>query len=145
MSFDLRTSPWRWPGILFAFALLWPLLAMQATAEVPTQLAGKSLADFPYFHYIRSIGEDQEVRVALDPNRFPELMGQTVDLLLVNDRSRTEWDLDPWLVDVRPSGPQSITITGSTIQDNSFDVASPFQLYAGRPDPTGSARRLVGL
>ncbi len=95
-----------------------------------TQLAGIVLTRYPFFDYVRSIGEDADVSVAIDPTRFPAALGQTCDLYIVSAKNQAEWSADPSLVDARPGGPQTVTIQGATVQENTFTVAGPGELDA---------------
>ena len=93
-----------------------------------TELAGRSLDDYPFFEYVRAINADESAKVAIDPTRFPEIAGQTCDIYIVEAKTSMEWGLDPSLADVRPGGPQTRTFVGTTIQDNTFTVALAGQL-----------------
>jgi len=93
-----------------------------------TELAGRSLGDYPFFEYVRAINSNESVKVAIDPTRFPEISGQTCDVYIVEAKTALEWDFDPSLTDVRPGGPQTRTFLGTTIQDNTFTVALAGQL-----------------
>jgi hypothetical protein len=105
------------------------VLALPASAEVVrTELAGETLAAYPFFHYVRSFGPRDPVEIGLDPSRFPQLAGSTCDLWIVADRSAEHWGSDRVLVDVRAYGPQPIAITGSTIEPNRRKVASAGEL-----------------
>ncbi|UCF34151.1 MAG: hypothetical protein JSV78_02360, partial [Phycisphaerales bacterium] len=97
------------------------------------QLAGNSLSGYPYFEFARAFHEDATVEVAIDPTQYPEIIGQTCDIYVVSAKTGGEWVVDPSLVDVRVDGPQTESFGGSTIQDNTFTVADPFELsaYAG--------------
>ena len=39
------------------------------------ELAGLSRADYPFFQYVQSIGPGNDVHVAIDPTRFPGVVG----------------------------------------------------------------------
>ena len=74
-----------------------------ATAELPpvqnqTQLAGNALTEYPFFDYVRAFNENATVEVALDPTRFPGIVGQTGDIYVVNARSKAQWESNPSLV-----------------------------------------------
>ena len=95
---------------------------------IETELAGRSLDDYPFFEYVRAIHADESIKVAIDPTRFPEIGGQTCDVYIVEAKTALEWGLDPSLTDVRPGGPQTRTFAGTTIQDNTFTAALAGQL-----------------
>ena len=98
-----------------------------AAQIVETELAGNSLTQYPFFEYVKAFNEDASVEVAIDPSRFPGISGQTGDIYIVAAKTKTQWDSDPSLADVR-GGPQTETFGGLTIQDNTFPVAGPFTL-----------------
>ena len=79
------------------------------------ELAGNALPVYPHFEYVRAFNEGSSVSFALDPTRFPRIGGQTVDLYVVDARSRAQWIADRTLTDVR-GGPQTATLGSTTIQ-----------------------------
>ncbi|CAB1067575.1 hypothetical protein D1AOALGA4SA_61 [Olavius algarvensis Delta 1 endosymbiont] len=121
-----------WLGIVMGLLLM----AMTGTAfgDLPplkrqTQLAGNSLAEYPFFEYVKAFNENATVEVAIDPTRFPGIVGQTGDIYVVDAKTTVQWRDDPSLVDV-VGGPQNVAFGGSTIQDNTFLVAGPYELDA---------------
>jgi hypothetical protein len=108
--------------------------AWQATYVGPvvieTQLAGNSLLMYPFFMYVTAFNVNAPVKVGLDPTLYPELVGVTANLYIVADDTEAEWNADPTLTDVRPAGPQTVTFTGNTIQQNTFQVAGANELSA---------------
>lgn len=97
---------------------------------VETQLAGNALFIYPFFEYVAAFNVDAPVLVGVDPTWYPELVGMTADLYIVADKTKEEWDADPTLTDVRVGGPQVVTFTGTTIQENTFQVAAANELDA---------------
>jgi chlorophyllase-like protein len=112
------------------FAVAVALCAAPATAQVDLELAGNSVGPYPFFEYVRAFNADASVKVAIDPTRFPGIVGQTCDIYVVNDKSAAGWAADPSLMDVRPSGAQTVTFVGGGIQDDTFTVAGPGQLQS---------------
>ena len=90
------------------------------TSPMQFDLAGNSLAEYPYFEFVRTFNENATVEVAIDPSLHPELVDQTCDVYVVYSKSTAEWMLDPSLADARPGGPQTVTFAGSTIEENTF-------------------------
>ncbi len=90
---------------------------------IQTQLAGSSLADYPYFEYIRAVNSGSPTEVAIDTGRFP-LAGMTAKIHVVEARTTSEWDLDRTLVDVSSGGPETVTFVAGTISANTFTVDS---------------------
>lgn len=104
------------------------LASRDATAAVThTHLAGHSRSVYPWFQPVQSFHESGDVEVAVDPTRLPNLVGQTVDAYVVLAKSAAEWGSDRSLVDVR-GAPDVRSITGTTIQENTFPLAAPFEL-----------------
>jgi hypothetical protein len=99
------------------------------TATV-TELAGNSLAGYPHFEYVRAFSADAPVELALDPTRFPAIVGQTCDVYVVAAKDEAQWMVDPALEDVRAGGPQEVTFGGTTIQDNTITLATAYELDA---------------
>jgi hypothetical protein len=105
---------------------------------VPTELAGNSLSEYPFFEYVKAFNEDSTVEVAIDPTRFPQIVGRTCDIYIVEAKTAGQWLADPSLVDVTIGGPQTETFGGTTIQANTFTVAGPYELdSAVYDDSTG--------
>ena len=97
---------------------------------VRSELAGTTLGEYPYFDFVQTFNQDQTVEVGIDPTRFGELVDTTADLFVVAGRTKSEWDADRSLIDVRTGGPQAITLSGTDIQSNTFVVAVPGELDA---------------
>src|SRR5690606_3237887 len=56
------------------------------------------------------------VYLAIDPDRFPAILGQTGDIYIVASKTEGEWATDPSLTDVR-GVPQEHTFTALSIAD----------------------------
>ncbi len=95
---------------------------------VRAQLAGNPLATYPYFEFVRAFNVNAPVYAGVDPSRYPDLVDRTADLYVVATKSAGEWSVDPALSDVTPDGPEAVTITGSTIEQNTFQAAAPNEL-----------------
>jgi len=102
------------------------LLAATASASITrTELAGNSLPEFPFFEYVKAFNANAPVKIAIDPTRFPSIVGKTCDIYVVNAKSGSQWITNPSLTDVRPGGAQTQTFSGTTIQANTFQIAGP--------------------
>ena len=110
------------------------VLAMQAAPAqaviTPTQLAGNSLVEYPFFEYVKAFNENASVKVAIDPTRFAGIAGQTCDIYVLEAKSAAQWAVDPSLTDVTPGGAQTEAFGGATIQANTFQVTGPSELNA---------------
>lgn len=58
----------------------------------------------------------------IDPTRFPEVVGQTCDITIVEAKSIGERQADPVPVGVTGDGPQTQAFGGTTIHENLADV-----------------------
>lgn len=99
-------------------------------AVTKTELAGNSINDYPHFEYVKAINADDNVEIAIDPTRFPAIVGQTCDVYVVAAKKTGQWDVDQTLTDVTPGGMQAETFGGANIQGNTFQVVAPNQLSA---------------
>jgi len=115
-------------SLLLFFSVL-PLAADVPPPEQQTQLAGNALAQYPFFEYVKAFNVDTAVRVAIDPYRFPGIVGQTADIYLVYAKDADQWASSPGLADVT-GGPLSVTFNGISIQNNTWQVASANTLNA---------------
>jgi len=98
-------------------------LASQAQAAITqTELAGQTLSTYPYFQYVRTFQFPWPPRVAIDPTRFPAIVGQTCDIYIVNHKTPAQWAADPTLVDLTPGGALTHTFVAGTIQMNTVSV-----------------------
>ncbi len=104
---------------------------------IRTQLAGHSLLTEPHFDYVRAINVGRDIEVAINPARFPDVVGETFDLYVMSARNASQWDSDPTLTDLRPL-PQTETITGATVPD------ATFTLFLGNALP-GDAGTSIGV
>src|SRR5260370_35414286 len=115
-------------------AIVGMLLAGPASATITrTELAGNSLPEFPFFEYVKAFNANAPVKIAIDPTRFPSIVGKTCDIYVVNAKSGSQWIANPSLTDVRLGGAQTQTFSGTTIQANTFQIAAPSgrNAYAG--------------
>jgi hypothetical protein len=80
------------------------------------QMAGVPLDGYPYFEATRAFNEGGTVSLAIDPDRFPAIVGVTGDIYIVQSKSELEWASDPSLDDVRGM-PQGHTFSAGSIQD----------------------------
>ena len=108
--------------------LLFPLAATGQVTK--TELAGNSLTQYPFFEYVRAINVNAPVKVAIDPTRFPAIVGDTCDIYVVNHKSPSDWSSNPALVDVTPGGHLTQAFSGATIQLNTVEVAAASTLNA---------------
>jgi hypothetical protein len=108
--------------------LLVPLTAHAAITR--TELAGNPLPQYPFFEYVRAFNVNAPVNVAIDPTRFPSIVGQTCDIYVVNHKSASDWAINPALADVTPGGALTRTFVAGTIQANTVEVAAASTLNA---------------
>ncbi len=109
-----------------AFALL--AAAPAPGAVTKTELLGNDLATYPFFEYVHAINADKPVHVAIDPSRFPAIIGQTCRIYVVAAKNTAGWIGNNTLTDVTFLGYQTQTFAAGPIQSNTFLVAGPFEL-----------------
>jgi hypothetical protein len=102
------------PGALVA-------LVLAARAQTSAELAGNSLAQFPFFEHVRAFHEGAPLQLAVDPGTHPALVGQTADLYVVASKTVAGWASDATLVDLT-SAVEIVTFVAGTIQANTFTV-----------------------
>jgi hypothetical protein len=113
---------------LTALCLLLPLTA--AAAVTKTELAGNPLSQYPFFEYVRAFNVNAPVNVAIDPTRFPAIVGHTCDIYVVKHKSASDWATNPALTDVTPGGALTHGFVAGTIQANTVEVAAASTLNA---------------
>ncbi len=106
------------------------LLAGPVSAQTTTELAGNTLPEFPHFEYVKAINANATMEVAIDPTRFPGIVGQTCDVYVVEAKSASEWSTTPGLIDMTPGGAQTESFVAASIQANTFSVTGPSELNA---------------
>ena len=117
--------------VRFAIGFCLLLQALPAAAVITkTELAGNSLAQYPFFEYVRAFNVNAPVKVAIDPTRFPSIAGHTCNIYVVNHKTPSEWAANATLTDVTPGGAFNATFTATNIQANTFQVAGPSELNA---------------
>ena len=99
------------------------LPALTLGTVLKAELAGRPLAGFPFFEFVRTFNEGSLIHLAIDPGQNPDLVGQTGHGYVVASKSRHEWQTDPALTDLT-GGVETITITAGTIQANTFVLDS---------------------
>ena len=102
------------------------------SGPVETQLAGEPLGTYPDFDFVQAFNHQSAVGAAIDTDLFPALQDAQVDVYVVTARSRSEWDADASLSDVR-GAPTQVTLDGTGLAGNRF-VVDPGTL----PGPTGT-------
>jgi hypothetical protein len=111
-------------GVVAAVASVVPALA---AAQVQTELAGNALASYPHFEHVRAFNADAPVQVAVDPIRFPGVVGVTADIYVL--AARPQWNLGDVLADAG-SGPETFVFGGPDVTANIVTVAAPGELAA---------------
>ncbi len=89
----------------------------------PIQIGGNQLPAYPHFEYVRAVMQNAPLRGAIDPTRYPALVGVTADVYVINAGSA-----GGGLVDVTPGGALAVTFVAGGIQDNTFLLANAGEL-----------------
>ena len=108
------------------------------------QLAGNSLADYPFFEHVAAINRQSSVELGIDP-RYTFVAGKTADIYVVASRTASQWDGNPALVDVR-GGPQTETFApgATSIQDYTFTLDTGALLGPDESPSSGDTRTGIG-
>ncbi|AQT59013.1 hypothetical protein [Cellvibrio sp. PSBB023] len=123
------TKTYGWAQAMFSAALF--CCASGASAAITKmELAGNSLAVYPFFEYIKAVNVNSALKIAIDPTRFPAIAGQTCDVYVVAAKKTIGWDVDQTLTDVTTGGALTVTFSAANIQANTYQVAAPFELNA---------------
>jgi len=82
---------------------------------ISLQMAGVPLGEYPFFEATRAFNSGDTVFLAIDPDRFPSIVGATGDIYIVASKTELEWASDTSLTDVR-GGPQEHTFSALSIE-----------------------------
>lgn len=85
-------------------------------------LAGRPLATYPGFTNVNVFQTGDPIALAVDVERHPYLVGKTVDVYLVADRTASQWTADATLVDVSSDGVDTVEIDLAAFADNQFVI-----------------------
>lgn len=94
------------------------------------QLAGRQLANFPWFDHANVLFAGNAVFLGFDPTGFDDLLGQTVDAYVVFHRTPEVYAVNPVLTDVIGS-PQALTVSVGGIRSNTLFYSSLLNGNAG--------------
>ena len=87
---------------------------------IETQLAGVIRSGPPFFDWITTSPEGEQLPVGIDTGQFTGLVGASVDLYVVADRTESEWGGDATLTDVSGNGVDTIAPTSGDLSLNTF-------------------------
>ncbi len=71
----------------------------------------------PFFHHKEVFIEGQYLYAAVDPNRYPNKVGNTYSVYVVEHKTHSQWDTDPSLVDVT-GDVETRTLTDDSLEKN---------------------------
>ncbi|MEM7205935.1 MAG: hypothetical protein AAF628_37115 [Planctomycetota bacterium] len=117
----------------------WSNGATLTPANRPVELVGNRLAGYPFFEIVRAVNRRATVQMAIDPTRYPFITGKTTDVYVTRSKTRSQWDLNPALNDVR-GAPQTVTFTGATIQGNTITLSPGFLRGPNEAPGSGDTR-----
>jgi len=89
---------------------------------VDQELAGNPLDVYPRFEFVRAFNQGALVSVAVDPSRYPAVVGVTSDVYVVASKTAGQWQTDPSLVDVSGDGAEVVTFNAGSIAANTITV-----------------------
>jgi hypothetical protein len=93
------------------------LRPLDLSGVVCLELAGNPLDAYPHFEYVRTFMEGAPISVAVDPTRYPAIVGWSGNVFVVAHKDLAEWSDNPELHDVRV-GPQAVVLDGADVQGN---------------------------
>lgn len=108
----------------------------------PAELAGRSLAAFPFFEFARTHNEGSTVELGLDPFVWPGVVDATCDVYVLDQRSAAEWCAGEALADVR-GAPEAVTFAAGSIQANTRPLAGSATLSADAGPAVGRGYDVV--
>ncbi|HVS20086.1 MAG TPA: hypothetical protein VMT18_15890, partial [Planctomycetota bacterium] len=121
------------PFPLFVLCALWAAVPQSSQAGAPRAGAGQAFktvrmdlvgvpsAGAPHFRFLSVLQQGQDVRVAIDPARHPDLIGKLGQVHVVAARDAAQWDSDPTLVDLT-GAPTPFTLQAGSIAANVVTV-----------------------
>ena len=105
-------------------------LGLECAICISTELAGNSLPEYPFFEHVTAFNQGVSISIGLDSTRFPEIIGQTADIYIVEAKTLEEWEADPTLTDATGDGFQTETFVDGPISDNSRVISGSNTLSA---------------
>jgi predicted dienelactone hydrolase len=95
----------------------------------PVELAGRGLAEFPFFDFVDVFNRGDAVAIGIDPVANPSVVGRMCDVYVLNARGATGWCAGTQLVDVRGL-PDTFTFSAGGIRQNTFALTGSPALSA---------------
>ena len=126
----------------FSLFLVTTFLSLSSAAQIQTQIAAKQVDSAPWAIFPRTYHENFPIHAAVNPG-IQNLDGMTVDIYITADRSMEEWDASADLVDMRSTGAQTVTFSGTDLQDLIVDLQNTDELDGIAFDRPGVAYDLV--
>jgi hypothetical protein len=84
-------------------------------------LSGVPRLDFPWFSWVDAFNATGPAYVAFDASWFPDRVGMTADVYVVEHRSASAWVLDPTLADVTGKV-ETLVVAGDSVASNVVQV-----------------------
>jgi hypothetical protein len=116
------------------------LVPAQSMAIVSTDLAGRSLSQYPRFDYSDTFVMGSAISIALDPRYVAA--GKTCDIFVVSAKSASQWATTPTLSDARGASQPAFFGTAN-IQNNTFALANSQSLQSGEDETYSKGYDLV--
>ena len=86
-------------------------------------LAGEKLDTYPYFEFVKAVNKNKPLYIGIDTKRYPELVGETVDLYLIESIRETAKKTGSYmLTDVRGE-PTEYTFRKGGFRQNTIKLA----------------------
>ena len=88
-----------------------------ANAQVAEELAGELLTVYPHVAFVDVFNAGTAITVGVDTTRHTGLIGQTVGVYVVADKSTAAWALDPTLVDLTANVETFQPVAGGVVRN----------------------------
>ena len=92
------------------------LVSLASAAQLQTDIAGKAVPLDPQFLFVNTFNDSDPVYASVNVGIL-DLDGITADIYITADKSQSEWESDPTLIDVRASGAQQNSFAGIGMED----------------------------
>lgn len=99
------------------------------------ELAGNRLGRYPHFEFVAAFNQNEAIEIALDPGRYPGLIGITADIYVIAADSGPE--LTPQVA------PVTVTFSGDSIEGNTVQIVEAGALSADAGLSIGAAYDVV--
>ena len=124
------------------FLVISLLIGLSSAGQIQTQIAAKQVDSAPWAIFPRTYHENFPIQAAVSP-AIQNMDGMTVDIYITTNRSMEEWNANSNLVDMRSTGAQTVSFSGTDLQELIVDLQNTDELDGIAFDRPGVAYDLV--